>query len=309
MMTYYPILIPTLCRVDHFMRCVESLSKCTHANNTELVIGLDYPLTQEHYNGYNKILNYIPTINGFKKVTLLKREKNFGPMNNVYSLQEYAWKNYDACIIVEDDTEYSPCFLDFINKCLYKYKDNMKITSVGGYLQSEYYKYIPKGQKTLCLRGSNAWGYAIWKDKYYRILRKDNSYFEHILHSFTLSWKIFKTHHGMLNMLIIMLRTHDDYDDVKYGIVNVLEDRYQLRPTFSLVRNWGNDGSGEHSGINPKYKKEKILEQDSYDIDDIEINDIKSISKISSWIGIGNDFFARLRFIITLIYSYTKYRL
>ena len=42
-MTFYPVVIPTLNRFDHFRNCVESLVRCTHADKTELIIGLDFP--------------------------------------------------------------------------------------------------------------------------------------------------------------------------------------------------------------------------------------------------------------------------
>ena len=50
---YAPILIPTLNRYEHFKRCVESLAKCTHAEKTELVIGLDYPPSERYQKGTN----------------------------------------------------------------------------------------------------------------------------------------------------------------------------------------------------------------------------------------------------------------
>lgn len=64
---YAPILIPTLNRYKHFRRCVESLSKCTHAEKTELVIGIDYPPVEKYREGWEKISEFITTITGFKK--------------------------------------------------------------------------------------------------------------------------------------------------------------------------------------------------------------------------------------------------
>ena len=40
-MIYYPVCIPTLNRYEHLKACVESLQRCTHADKTELIIGLD----------------------------------------------------------------------------------------------------------------------------------------------------------------------------------------------------------------------------------------------------------------------------
>ncbi|MCD8184140.1 MAG: hypothetical protein LUE99_14860, partial [Bacteroides sp.] len=71
---YYPIVIPTLCRSVHLKRRITSLSQCTYAEQTGLVIGLDYPLNESQRQGYNEILEYLPEIMGFYKVTIFKRE-------------------------------------------------------------------------------------------------------------------------------------------------------------------------------------------------------------------------------------------
>lgn len=49
---FSPVLICTLNRYVHFKRCIESLSACTYADKTDLFIGLDYPLKDEHWEGY-----------------------------------------------------------------------------------------------------------------------------------------------------------------------------------------------------------------------------------------------------------------
>ena len=67
---FAPVIIPTLNRYDHFHRLVESLSKSPEAKETELVIGLDYPPSEKYMDGFCKIRDYIPTITGFRKVTV-----------------------------------------------------------------------------------------------------------------------------------------------------------------------------------------------------------------------------------------------
>ena len=83
---YAPIVIPTLCRNEHFMRCVESLSRCSLADQTELFIGLDYPPSDKYRPGYEAICEFIPTITGFGKVTIIKRDKNYGAVENMNDL-------------------------------------------------------------------------------------------------------------------------------------------------------------------------------------------------------------------------------
>ena len=73
--TYAPVLITTLNRYEHFKRCVESLSRCTHAEKTELVIGLDYPPNEKYVAGWEKISEYVKSISGFGKITILNVKK------------------------------------------------------------------------------------------------------------------------------------------------------------------------------------------------------------------------------------------
>ena len=62
-----PILITTLCRYEHLMRCIESLRNNSYARDTELYIGLDYPAKEEHWSGYRKVDAYLHGgIEGFK---------------------------------------------------------------------------------------------------------------------------------------------------------------------------------------------------------------------------------------------------
>ncbi len=64
MSDWAPVFIPTLCRFEHFKRCVESLAVCTHANETELFIALDYPCKESHWDGYRRIEAHLGGVKG-----------------------------------------------------------------------------------------------------------------------------------------------------------------------------------------------------------------------------------------------------
>ena len=46
-----PIIIPTYCRSEHFIRMMESLKKNTLAKHTDIYVGVDFPLKKEHEKG------------------------------------------------------------------------------------------------------------------------------------------------------------------------------------------------------------------------------------------------------------------
>lgn len=260
-MTFYPITIPTLCRYEHFRRCVESLSRNTHAKETELIIGLDYPAKEEHQKGYEQICEYLPQITGFKKVTIFKRDHNYGASANNLALREYAFAHYDACIFSEDDNEFSPCFLDFMNKALDLYKDEPKITSVCGYTAFNYENIKEKG--ILFTHDNCAWGMALWKHKESEIY--DMNYYRQIWRSTYQYWTLFLKTPSIATMFADMMHKQEQWGDVMRTVRNIKNETFQVRPYTSLVRNWGHDGTGLHCiAIDKKMEKQKILKENVF---------------------------------------------
>lgn len=242
---FAPVVIPTLCRYEHFKRCVESLARNTHADKTDLYIALDYPAKESHRDGYEKISKYVEEIKGFKTVTIFRREENYGAVRNSKALREYVMAQYDAWIFTEDDNEFSPCFLDFMNKALWLYRDDDKVVSVGGWVHPSFEGV--KDKNVIFTYSNSAWGIGIWawKEKE-REQRIGDECFTDILENREKSIKLFKITPAGWHMFYKMMKSGENWDDVKRGITCYLDDRYQVRPYRSLVRNWGNDGSGVH---------------------------------------------------------------
>ena len=78
-----PVLIPTLCRYEHFKECIESLKKNSYAQYTDIFIALDYPLKDAHKSGYEKICEYLKNdFSEFKSFNVEKRKYNYGCTKN-----------------------------------------------------------------------------------------------------------------------------------------------------------------------------------------------------------------------------------
>ena len=254
-MIYYPVVIPTLNRYEHFRRCVESLARNTHADQTELVIGLDYPPSEKYMAGYQEIKEYLSSISGFKKVTIFERETNWGPGKNNTALIEYVYERFDAVITTEDDNEFSPCFLDYMNIMLNHYRDDQRIVTTGGYLPVDFHCISSSG--LLFTRESNAWGCGIWRDKTGTAKELRDTAVS-VLQSLPRAWKSFRTYPACFRMLISMVSRNTGWGDVIRTQNNIVNGTFQVRPTMSLVRNWGNDGSGIHCRIDNSLAQQPI---------------------------------------------------
>ena len=266
-MTFYPVIIPTLNRYTHLRRCVESLARNTHASETELIIGLDYPPSEKYVEGYRQVKAYLPTITGFKKVTIFERKENWGAVKNYTHLINYVFNTYDAFIATEDDNEFSPCFLDYMNLMLQRYKDDHRISTVSAYLPKELANatvhpthnddtLAKNGQSILFTYESNAWGFGTWRDRGTPEQRLQNAH--GVLQSYKKSWKSFTTYPACFRMLIKMAAGRQEWADVIRTQWNIVNGTFQIRPTQSLARNWGNDGSGINCTVDESIAKQPI---------------------------------------------------
>lgn len=266
--SFAPVLIPTLNRYEHLRRCVDSLSRCTHADKTELIIGLDYPPSEKYVEGYNLVKDYLPTIQGFKKVTIIERHENYGAIRNLSDLQHYAFKNHATIIITEDDNEFSKCFLDYMNKMLVYYANDVKVASVCGYTHPNYYGL---SNNLLFTRETNAWGIGFWREKETEDVNSINTAFK-IVKSLPLAIKSFLSFPAAFGNLIPMLEKGEKWGDVIRCQYQIISDKFQVRPYLSLCRNWGFDGSGLHCSRNDKMQKQKIFQSPIWDKEPTEVS-------------------------------------
>ena len=266
---YAPVFIPTLCRDVHFKRSVDSLSKCTGAEFTTLIIGLDYPLKESHWDGYQKIKSYIPTITGFKKIEVLERSENYGALKNVVEAQKYIFERYETCIYSEDDNEFSPNFLEFVNKGLLLYKDEPQVIAICGYVYP--HDYTAKGDVLWGL-GMSAWGVGEWRNKRLSIQQDDvTKFLDCILNSWSNTLKVFMIVPKSVNSMITMRTRGVIWGDVLITVNCALKNKGAIFPTLSKVRNWGDDGSGLHckkdEGTSTQVIDERTHFEDEFDVD------------------------------------------
>jgi hypothetical protein len=274
---YAPVLIITLCRFQHFKRCIESLAQNRDAEKTIVHIALDYPAKQEHWEGYHEIVNYLPDISGFEKIIVIKRESNYGGYRNFIDAMELIFSHYDRCIFSEDDNEFSKNFLAYMNQCLTYYEKDDEIIAVCGY---RHVANFPKvNGSCIKLPLFNAWGCGFWKNKYYDF-KPDLSFsvaLKTILNTKNVITLAFKKL-SQLWMLLVIVYGKDTYiSDTMISCKCLLEHKNCMFPTITKTRNFGRDGSGTHSSIEDMdlYANQLIDENYTFTLNEITDSNIK----------------------------------
>lgn len=247
---YAPMVIPTLCRADHFIRCIESLKRNTWAKYTEIYVALDYPSKDCHWEGYHRINEYLKgEFSEFANIIVLKRERNFGASENARDAYAYVWRKYDRFIRCDDDCVFSPDFLEYMDKCLERYKDNPEVLAVTGYSYPVAWKIKDNCNAFLGRQIFPMWGTGLWRDKYIE-MRSDieGGFIKDYVLNKPISVKKMTTARYVNAINGALTDNTNDFTkfatDVGCGIYIQLKDKYIVTPIKSKVRNTGFDGTG-----------------------------------------------------------------
>ncbi|OYP56713.1 hypothetical protein CIK99_09165 [Prevotella sp. P5-92] len=246
---YAPVLIPTLNRYDHFVRCLESLEECTGAEKTDVYVALDYPPSEHYREGWKRIDAYLhkkENNNGFNHLIVYRRETNyfFSGKGNLTTAIKDLPECINRYILSEDDNIFSPNFLEYVNDGLEKFENDPNCLAVCGY---NYQGVKLNGYNYNCYlsREYSAWGVGFWKKKREKleyIFKID--YAKFIMSKWENIWKLYKNEPRLLNTILLNLDCGKIFGDTMLVSYQYLNNKYSLFPKTSKIRNMGFDGTG-----------------------------------------------------------------
>lgn len=241
-MTYAPIALFTYNRADHTQRAVESLLQNAEAKDSVLFIFSDGAKNEKAIKGVEDNRKYIHTVTGFKSVTIVEREKNWGLANSLIAGITDVINKYGRVIVVEDDLILSPYFLKFMNDGLEKYKDDDRVGTINAFVPPIKEK-LPD---TYFLYFMHPWGWATWK-RSWDLLNLNTKY---LLRKMRFKVKKFNLggNCGSYGNLYCQKVGKVDSWYIRFYASLFLNKKLNLFPKQAMVINGGLDDSGTHCG-------------------------------------------------------------
>ena len=275
-MTYAPIALFTYNRADHTQQAVESLLKNAEAKDTDFFIFSDGPKNEKAVEGVKANREYIHTITGFKTITIIEREKNWGLSRNLIEGITRICNEYGRVIVVEDDLILSPFFLRYMNDGLEKYEDDDRVASISAFL-NPVEGNIPE---TFFLRYFACWGWATWK-RAWDLLNTDS---RDLLKK--IRWKKNDFNIGGTGPFYGILYCDkvglNDSWAVRFYASCFLAGKLHLFPGRTMVIQSGMDGSGTHCGAGETPYSNMRLSTEPTIIEDITVEENKMMYKAFS---------------------------
>jgi hypothetical protein len=249
-MNLAPIVLFVYNRLDHTKQTVESLQKNELASESELFIYSDAAKNECNINKVNEVREYIKTIDGFKKVTIIERERNWGLANSIIDGTTKIINKYNKVIVLEDDLVSSPYFLKFMNESLNMYRDRQDIFSITGFsFSQEFMKFDKNNKEDIYLNiRPMSWSWATWKERWNKVDWEVKDFDSFIKDRN----KIKKFNTGgtdLTNMLTRQINGKLDSWYIRWSYHAIMNNLFTIYPKVSYVNNIGHDNSGTHSKI------------------------------------------------------------
>ena len=278
--TLAPIVLFVYNRLDHTQKTVQALLDNQLADKSTIFIFSDGAKDNKERYKVNQVREYIKTIDGFKKINIINRDKNYGLADSIIDGVTKIISEFDKVIVLEDDLVSSPFFLKYMNEALDHFKDIKDVYHISGW---NYPFYNDQLGDVFLWRLMNCWGWATWANRW--SLYKKNT--EEIISEFTSNdikrfnidgaedfWgQILANKDGKINTWAIFW-----YATIyKNGGLCV-------NPSKSFITNIGHDQSGTHCTRTTEYLSELCMNKNlDFDIDISEsvaaIEEVKNFYK------------------------------
>lgn len=243
-MCFAPILLFVYNRPSHTRRCIESLLKNSLASEGHLFIYADGAKDESQQETVNEVRSYIRSIQGFKQVTLIERNENWGLARNIIDGVTTQVNRYGKVIVLEDDLIVAPYFLQFMNDALETYKDEPKV----GHIQACDFTQDPTLPETFLIKWTGSWGWGTW-DRAWKHFNPNGKELLKKLEERKLTYTFdFNGKYGFTRMLRRQIEGKNNSWAIRWNASLFLEDILSLNVGRSLVQNEGFDGTGTNCG-------------------------------------------------------------
>jgi len=239
-----PIILFVYNRPWHTQQTVEALQKNELADESELFIYSDAPKNEHAIENVARVREYIKTIEGFKKVTIIERAKNWGLADSIIDGVTRTVNDYGRVIVLEDDLVTSPYFLRFMNEGLEYYKDVEKVMHIAGYIYPLVTDALPD---TFFLKPTSCWGWATWARSWKYFKKNTDELLEFFTEDMRKDFNLGNSYNYFAQIELNKKGLLNTWAIYWYASV-FLKGGLSLHPRISFVKNIGHDGSGVHCG-------------------------------------------------------------
>ena len=247
-MKLHPIIIFAYNRSHHINILLNSLKRNYLFKKSKVIVFSDGPKNEIDKDKIDNLRILLKKKLNPQYSEIIESNSNLGLSRNIIGGLKQVFKIYDSAIILEDDLEVSPYFLNYMNDGLNLYASLEKVASIHGYMYPIHFnKKIPE---YFFIKGADCWGWGTWRRAWKKFepsgselkkkidLKKNKKEFN------------FDNSYDYYQMLVNQINGKNSSWAIRWYASAFLNNMLTLYPRKTLVKNNGRDNSGTHgSGI------------------------------------------------------------
>lgn len=238
-----PILLFVYNRPQHVKRAISSLLQNREAAASDLYVFSDAARSAEDAAAVEMVREEIADIQGFKSVSVVERNENFGLARSIIEGVTSIVNRYGRVIVLEDDLVVSPYFLRFMNDALEVYKDEPRV----GHIQACDFIQSAALPDTFLIKWTGSWGWATWQRAWELFNPNGQELLDQLCERRLTKQFDFNGKYGFTRMLRQQIEGKNNSWAIRWNASLFLADVLSLNVGRSLVSNEGLDGSGTNS--------------------------------------------------------------
>jgi hypothetical protein len=248
-----PVVMFAYRRPDHLRNTLTSLMRCDGFEQSPIIVYCDGARDANETDSVMATRELARNMLG-DRAEYHFNDVNLGLSRSVIAGVSNTVDRFGRAIVVEDDLELSPSFLNFMNQSLDRYANDERVFQVSGYMfDVPELKAVPSA---LFLPFTVSWGWATWKRAWDQFDPQATGWEE--LRANKVLRRRFNLDgtYDYATMLMSQMAGLRDSWAVRWYWTVFKANGLVLFPPVSLVRNTGFDGSGTHGrGLLRKFSK------------------------------------------------------
>jgi len=249
-----PIVLFVYNRIEHTKLTVKALQKNQLAVESDLFIYSDAPRDSVDKARTDKVRGYINNIDGFKNITIIERETNYGLAASIVDGVTEIVNKYGRVIVLEDDLITSQYFLKFMNDALVFYENEDDVWHISGW---NYPIKTDESMDVFLWKVMNCWGWATWKSNWNCIEQNPFMLIENFSNDEIKEFNLDGTENFFKQLEDNLSERINTWAIFWYATI-FKRKGLCVNPMTSYVKNIGFDSSGTHCGNSDRFNVDNL---------------------------------------------------
>lgn len=312
-----PIVLFCYNRPTHLRKTLKWLSQNELASESTLFVfcdGVKPDATKEQIERVKearRVAHEVATIPSFKEVRFIERDDNLGLGTSIILGVTQIVKEYGKVIVLEDDLQTSPYFLDYMNNCLDHYEKRKSVFSISSLSRPHPERFYPKDYPydVYVSLTHHPTGWGTWMDRWNQVdwnvaLLDEVKIHPEMIDAFR------RMEYGDYDALMDQVQTGKNVWSIRFAFAHFVNHAVSICPIVSYVNHIGWDNEATNATASSQWNFDRLADKKDLRLLDVLYEDKRIINswysfsiskprskmgKLKNWIGrrfLGRDEFA-----------------